>query len=161
MLDSKRTLVLKSVSDCNVTPTPRAEGGEVFLEDVVTHGLKLHRQRVWARQLNIENEGVHLENDASDLWILGYKTERGGTLLQTCGGGRTEVLGNFSYTTTAGKLAPMFISENSDFFAYFTEVCFNGDPFQTLVRESRSREIRLLGRGEGHTTPFLGRSYDR
>lgn len=157
LLDTKRTVLLRSVSDCDLTTTPRAEGGEMYLEDVVTHGLKLRRQRVWARQLDIENEGDHLVNDASDLWILGYKTERGGTLLHTRGGGRTEVLGNFSYTTTAGALAPMFVSENSEFFAYFTEICFNGDPYQTLVRESRAGEVRILRRGEGHVTPFLGR----
>ncbi|MBL9136210.1 MAG: hypothetical protein JNK85_10095 [Verrucomicrobiales bacterium] len=157
VLDSKRTLVLRSVSDCNLTNTARAEGGDVFLEDVVTHGLMLRRQRVWARQLNIENEGLHLRNDASELWILGYKTERGGTLLETRGGGRTEVLGNFSYTTTAGKLGPMFVNEDSEFFAYFTEICFNGDPFQTLVKESRGGEVRILRRGEGHTTPYLSR----
>jgi len=66
----------------------------------------LRQQRLWARQLNIENQGTHLANEASDVWILGYKTERGGTLLETRAGGRSEVLGGFSYTTTAGKLAP-------------------------------------------------------
>ncbi len=55
---------------------------EVFFEDVTTDDLQLHGHKMWARQLNIENEGTHLTNDASDVWILGYKTERGGTLLQ-------------------------------------------------------------------------------
>lgn len=65
-----RTLVMRSVSDCDLTSTAAAEGGELFFEDFVTHDLKLRKQRVWARQLNIENQGTHLVNDASDLWIL-------------------------------------------------------------------------------------------
>jgi hypothetical protein len=58
-----RTVVLRSVQDCIVTSTPAAEGGELFFEDVVTHGLRLRKQRLWARQLNIENEGMHFTND--------------------------------------------------------------------------------------------------
>ena len=155
-VDTRRTLVLRSVSDCDLKFTSKAEGSELFLEDVVTHDLKLRHQRVWARQLNIENEGTHLVNDASDLWILGYKTERGGTLLDTRNGGRSEVLGGFSYTTTAGKLAPMFVNDNSTVFAFFAEVCYSGDPFATLIRETRGGETRTLRGGEGATTPYIG-----
>jgi hypothetical protein len=155
-IDAARTVVLRSVSDCNLTLTPRAAGAELFLEDVVTHDLKLQKQRLWARQLNIENEGLHLVNDASDVWILGYKTERGGTLLQTRGGGRSEVLGGFSYTTTAGKLAPMFVNDNSSVFTFFGEVCYNGDPFVTLVSEQRGEQVKIVKKGEGSTLPYIG-----
>jgi hypothetical protein len=137
--------------------TAAAEGGELFFEDVVTHDLKLRKQRLWARQLNIENEGTHLVNDAGRLWVLGYKTERGGTLLDTRGGGRSEILGGFSYTTTAGKLAPMFVNDNSSIFAFFNEVCYNGDPFTVRIRETRGAETKTVGRDEGGTTPYSGR----
>ncbi len=153
---SQRTLILRSVSDCDLIPTSKAEGGEIFCEDVVTHRLTVKRQRVWARQLNIENEGVHLTNDAGQLWVLGYKTERGGTLLEARGGSRSEILGNFSYTTTAGKQAPMFINRDSDIFAFFGEVCYNGDPFSRLVEETWARDCRIIRRGEGHTLPYIG-----
>lgn len=155
-IDTPRTVVLRSVSDCDSTNTPRAERGEIFLEDFVTHDLKLKKQRVWARQLNIENEGTHILNDDSDLWILGYKTERGGTLLETRGGGRSEILGGFSYTTTAGKLAPMFVNDNSSVFAFFSEVCYNGDPFETLISETRQKTTKVLRRGEGSVSPYIG-----
>lgn len=154
-LDTRRTLVLRSVSDCDLNPTSKAEGGELFCEDVVTHGLKLKRQRLWARQLNIENEGVHLTNDAGDLWVLGYKTERGGTLLDARGGSRSEIFGGFSYTTTAGKLAPMFVNRDSAVFAYFGEICYNGDPFATLIKETRAGKTRTIQRGEADTMPYL------
>lgn len=155
-IDTRRTVVLRSVQDCTLTNTAASAWGEIFLEDVVTHDLRLRKQRLWARQLNIENQGTHLLNDGGDLWVLGYKTERGGTLVHTLGGGRTEILGGFSYTTTAGGLAPMFVNEASSVFAFFAEVCFNGDPFQTLIRETRGGETRTIERGQGSTTPYAG-----
>jgi Pectate lyase superfamily protein len=154
-IDTKRTVVFRSVSDCDLSTTRNAEGGELFFEDFVTHNLKLKNQRVWARQLNVENEGTHILNDHSDFWVLGYKTERGGTLLETRGGGRSEILGGFSYTTTAGKLAPMFVTDNSSVFAFFTEVCFNGDPFETLISETRGMETKVVKRGEGSFTLYV------
>jgi len=154
-VDTQRTVLFRSVSDCDLTFTPKAEGGELFFEDFVTHHLKLKDQRVWARQLNVENEGTHIVNDRSQLWVLGYKTERGGTLLDTRGGGRSEILGGFSYTTTAGKLAPMFVTDNSSVFTFFNEVCYNGDPFETLIRETRNRQTKVVKRSEGGTTPYV------
>lgn len=155
-IDTARTVVLRSVSDCNLTFTPKTMGAELFFEDVVTHDLKLQKKRLWGRQVNIENQGTHLENHASDVWILGYKTERGGTLLATRGGGRSEILGGFSYTTTAGKLAPMFVNDNSSVFAFFAEVCYNGDPFATLVSEKRGEQVKIVTRVEGSTLPYIG-----
>ncbi len=155
-VDTRRTLVMRSVSDCDLTGTPRAEGAEWFFEDFVTHNLQLNGQKVWARQLNIENEGTHLRNHGGDLWILGYKTERGGTIVHTLGGGRSEILGGFSYTTTAGQLAPMFITDHSSVWTFFGEVCFNGDPFTTLVEERRGGLTKTIGRGDGDTTPYSG-----
>ena len=112
---------------------------------------------MWARQLNIENEGTHLTNDASDVWILGYKTERGGTLLQTQNGGRSEVLGGFSYTTTAGKRAPMFVTRDSDVFAYFREICYSGDPYVDLIDDIQRGAKKRFVRGEGDTLPYVSR----
>jgi hypothetical protein len=156
-IDTQRTVVFRSVSDCDLTFTRRAEGGELFLEDFVTHNLKLTKQRVWARQLNVENEGTHIVNDGGQLWVLGYKTERGGTLLETRGSGLSEILGGFSYTTTAGKLAPMFVTDNSSVFTFFNEVCYNGDPFATLIRETRNGSLKTVHRGEGTTAPYASR----
>lgn len=156
-VDTKRTLVVRSVSDCTFRGTDKVEGAEWFFEDVVTHELTLKRQSLWARQLNIENEGAHLRNEAGDLWILGYKTERGGTLLETRDGGRSEVLGGFSYTTTAGQLAPMFVNDESSVWAFFREVCFNGDPFAVRILERRGSQTKTAGQHDGHTSPYSGR----
>ena len=155
-VDTRRTLVMRSVQDCELKITAAAQGGEIFFEDVVTHRLKLGKSKIWARQLNIENEGTHLTNDGGDVWVLGYKTERGGTLAYTLDGGRTEILGGFTYTTTEGKLAPMFVNEDSSVWTCFGEVCYNGDPFESLIRETRGAETKGVKRGEGNTAPYSG-----
>ena len=157
-LDTKRTVILRSMETFTIRGTPRSEGGEVFLEDVVGDDFRFRKQRVWARQLNIENEGTHLTNDGGDVCVLGYKTERGGTLVRTLGGGRTEILGGFSYTTTAGKLAPMLVNEASAVWAFFGEVCFSGDPFAVRIRETRGGETKTIGKDEGNTLPYSGRA---
>jgi len=41
-------------------------------------------------------------------------------------------------------------------FAFFHEVCYNGDPFETWVRETRGTRTRFLRRGEGSLLPFAG-----
>ena len=155
-INAKRSVVLRSMETHTIQGTPRSAGGEVFLEDVVGDDFRFRHQRVWARQLNIENQGTHLTNDGGDVWLLGYKTERGGTLIHTLGGGRTEILGGLSYTTTAGKLAPMFVNDDSSMWAFFGEVCFNGDPFETIIKETRSGETKTLGKGDGQTLPYSG-----
>ena len=135
---------------------PRSEGGEVFLEDVGGDDFRFRKQRVWARLLNIENEGTHLTNNGGDVWVLGYKTERGGTLVHTLGGGRTEILGGLSYTTTAGKLAPMFVNDESSIWAFFGEVCNTGDPFTTIIQETRGGAAKTLGKDKASTVPYSG-----
>ncbi len=154
-VDSQRTLVLKSLGAKLLKFTARAKGSHLFIEDLAGDDLKLSEQKVWARQLNIENEGTHLLNISGDLWVLGYKTERGGTLLNTQGHGRSEILGGFSYTTTAGKLAPMFVTTDPSVFAYFGEVCYTGDPFETIIEETRDGSTTTLTRGSGETVPYV------
>ena len=149
---TNRTLVLRSIG----SQVFSRGTGTLFLEDVAGHELSVKNQTVFARQLNIENEGTHLLNDGGSVWILGYKTERGGCLIDTQRGGSTEVFGTFSYTTTQGKLAPMFINDNSTVFACFQEVCYNGDPFQVLIRETRGPATKVIQAGEGSIWPYSG-----
>jgi hypothetical protein len=153
-IDTDRTMFFRSACDSQLTFTSKSHGSDLYFEDVCTSNLRFKSHRVWARQLNVENEGTHLTNDASDVWILGYKTERGGTLVDTRQGGRSEVLGGFSYTTTAGKLGPMFRTEDSSVFAFFAEVCYNGDPYQTWIQEMRRGEEKRVERGQGDSLPY-------
>jgi hypothetical protein len=151
VVDTNRTIIFRSAG----TRLTFKKKCDVFLEDYCGTVQLLPGQRLWARQLNIENQGTHLINDNAMVWILGYKTERGGTLIHTKDGGRTELFGNFSYTTTAGKLAPMFITENSSAFIYFNEICYTGDPFTTLISETHNGLTRIVERGQGWIAPYV------
>ena len=95
-------------------------------------------------------------NNGGTLWVLGLKTEGGRTLLETRNGGRTELLGSFSYTTDHGKLAPMLVVTDSQASFSFSEVCYSGDPFAVVVRETRggvTREMTAADpRWAGHLT---------
>ena len=70
--------------------------------------------------------------------------------------GRSEIFGTFSDTTTAGKLAPMFVTDAAQVFAFFGEVCYTGDPFTTLIRETRDGVIKEVSRNAGATEPYIG-----
>lgn len=153
---AKRTLVLSSCCNVNCHSTG---GGLLFIEDVCSNpsqAFVFKGGRTYARQFNVENQGTHVLNEGGLLWILGFKTERGGTLLHTRSGGQSEVFGNFSYTTTAGTLAPMFLTEDSSVFAFFNEVCYNNDPFQTLIQETQDGTTKIVKRGEGWIAPYSG-----
>ena len=125
-----------------------AGSGDLFLENV-TADWAFRGGRAWARQLNSEREGLHLDNSGAALWVLGLKTERGGTLIRTGAGAATEVLGGLCYTTTQGKLGPMFESTDARVSYVMGEVCYTGDPYAVLVRETRGGVTRELKRGAG------------
>ena len=153
-IDTDRTVVLRSLESPRITHKGK---GPLFLEDVATDDIQIGKgQEVWARQLNVENEGTHVTNDGGKFWVLGYKTERGGTLLLTKSSGQSEVFGTFSYTTTAGKLAPMFVTVDASAFAFFSEVCYTGDPFAILVQETRKGIVKEVKRGGGSAMPYIG-----
>ncbi len=55
-----------------------------------------------------------------------------------------------------GKLARMFVTTDASVFAFFSEVCYSGDPLQMLIRETRGGEAMEIKRGEGSTLPNSG-----
>ena len=148
---SRRTLALSSVAlnGGQAYRNVALEHNSVFLEDVCGEQWAFSGdQEVWARQLDVENEGTKITNGGATLWVLGLKTERGGTLIETRNGGRTEVLGGLCYTTYGGKLAPMFVNSESSLSATIGEVCYGAEPFEQLVVETRGGEQRVLSRGQ-------------
>ena len=143
---SPRTLVLRRLA-INFQGADAFHGqgpGAVFIEDVVGRYFRFHGQTVWARQFNVEGDGLHVLNDGGTLWTLGLKTEGGGTLLETRAGGRTELLGSFSYTVGAHLPDPMFVVDNAQASLRFSEVCYSGQPYDTIVRETRGGETREM-----------------
>ncbi|WP_232056039.1 glycosyl hydrolase family 28-related protein [Tuwongella immobilis] len=146
----KRTWVLRN---CGLSGGSATATGEMYLENVVGDWIFGKGQRVWARQFNAEREGVHMTNAGGSLWILGLKTERGGVLIDTLQGGQTEVIGGLSYTTTNGKLGPMFRVTDGRLSVTLGEVCYTGDPYRVLIESIRNGEIYRIPRGEPGLRP--------
>jgi hypothetical protein len=131
--------------------------GAIFLENVVGR-FDFGKHNTWARQLNSEPQGLKISNNGGRLWVLGLKTERGGTLVATRGGGSTEIIGGLAYTTTPGT-DPMFTVEDSSLSVSIGEVAFGIPPYAVLVRETRAGVTRDLARGQSPLRfPFLGGS---
>lgn len=131
--------------------------GDLFIENVVGNAFQLGAHRTFARQLNAEPQGTKISNNGGQLWVLGLKTERSGTLVNATGG-LTEVLGGLCYTTTAGT-DPMFGTNNGAMSVSIAEVAYNIPPFQTLVSETRNGITRKLLRGQAPVRfDFLGGS---
>lgn len=148
---SKRALVLKN----SIMGRYEGTGGRVFIEDVCGGPFIFRKQDVWARQLNQETKGTHVTNDGGRLWVLGYKTERDGTLLETTSGGKTEVLGCFAYCTTGASKDPMFVVKDSAFSVTMGEAHFGGR-FDVLVRETRGAETKELNRKDAKSRYGIG-----
>ena len=144
--NAKRTLILHRLAvNYQGADAYRGHGsGEVFIEDVVGHNFRFKSEKLWARQFNVEGGGVHISNDGGTQWILGYKTEGGGTLHQTTGGGTTEILGGMAYSSGQGLTTPMFIVDNAKATFSFCEIDFGGGHFHTILRETKGGETREL-----------------
>jgi hypothetical protein len=139
---SWRRLILRD-SESGATATV---AGDIFMENVVGD-YSFIGNRVWARQLNTEPEGLKIRNDGGRLWILGLKTERAGTLVQTRRGGASEILGGLCYTTTSGP-DPMFVVAGGSLGASISEIAYGVTPYQTLIQESKGSATRELLRGQ-------------
>lgn len=121
--------------------------GPIFLHNVTTSGaLVLTGQDVWARQLNPEPQGLHIQNGGGALWVLGLKTERGGVLVDALPGSATEILGGFVYTTTSPYGDPMFRVNDAELSVSIRETNFGGyaGAWNTVVEETQQGDTRLL-----------------
>lgn len=148
---ASRTLVLSSMglgTSGNKASYSNIGDGQLFIEDVVGGPWKFERQRVWARQINPENTGTHISNEAGELWILGLKTEKVGVLVETKAGAKTEILGGLIYSTGKQKTTPMFINVNSDISLTISECNFNGNFYLNLVDQIRNGVKTSLNRGD-------------
>ncbi len=151
-----RTVVLL---DASIRSVDSVGSGEVFVEDISTSpaaGWTFGPGRVWARQINPENQGTHIVNKGGTLWILGLKTERGGTLIENTPGAKTELLGGFSYTTTNPGNAPMFINNEASFSASFGEVTFGPPRFNPVVSETVKGSTQLLKPSDPGVPNWIG-----
>jgi len=143
--------------------------GPVFFEDMQTCGI-FRSTKVWARQLDPEAcakppapaFNPKIINDGSDVWILGIKTERPATIVETKNGGRTELLGGLMYPVEAVPSdMPAFINRDSSHSLSFVIKADNvAASHQVIIQETRGGDTRQLmkgqvpPRGQGAMMPF-------
>jgi hypothetical protein len=135
---STRTLVIRDAIVSRFRNS--VPGGKLFIEDVCGGDWYFDHTKVWARQLNPENSGTKITNHGSDLWILGLKTEKTGTIIATYDRGRTEVLGGMLYPSSGVTPAdtPAFINDNSSLSFSITEESWVDPRYYTVwVDETR------------------------
>jgi len=145
--ESGRTLVLSS---CHNAGFVLGGKGSLFLEDVSGAApVSIKGQKVWARQWNIECEGPKISNEGGMLWILGFKTEKAGTLITTTASGRTELLGALAVSSGSFKSSPMFVIRDAAASLVAGEVAFQSNPYSAVVRETRDGVTKTLERGTG------------
>lgn len=157
--DSDRTLVLSSLVMSG--KYSNTGFGDLYIEDVGGGPFYFKDQNVWARQIDQETDTQSTEdeakivNDGGQLWILGMKTERPGTIIKTKNGGVTEVLGGFIFSTGDKKNEPAFVNRDASVsFAGVVERNFNSNKFSTWIQETRNSEDRQLLVDDRENTPL-------
>lgn len=129
--------------------------GKLFLEDVVASRLRFdYPQNIWARHLNAEdwagypgNESVpKIRNNGANLWIMGLKTESPSVVIETVGGGKTELLGGLIYPVQAvPESIPAFINNNAQSMLTYAVSAYDSNRNHKLqVRDTRNGVTRNL-----------------
>jgi hypothetical protein len=140
--ESVRTLVVSSWIGAQV------EGrgtGDLFLDDFCGRlDLLQSGQSAWCRQLNTEHTGTMLRNHGARLWILGMKTEKIGTIIETVNGGITDAAGIFIYSNQGWdeKVPAFVIHDSAALLAGINERNFNRRPVSFWFREIQGGETR-------------------
>jgi len=137
--------------------------GPIFI-DGLEAGSRIHPftfaggGHVYARSYNNEVGDVFTEvRNATEMVILGYKTEQPGPVLHLSEGSRVEVLGAHIFPVRSAAADPMIISTDAEVTFSFFEDLLN-EPYATLARETRQGETRLRereGLGNAGVTRFF------
>jgi Pectate lyase superfamily protein len=139
--------------------------GRLFIEDVSAGDWVFDRQSVWIRQINPENTTTKIINRGGTVWILGLKTEKEGTALETLNGGKTEVLGGLIYPAGGGNRIPpdqpAFINRDSQLsLAAIGESNHSVGSYNIVIQEIRGGITNTLfnaalpRRGRGFLIPL-------
>ncbi len=144
---SPKTLVLKNIAINSAKSYRNTAGsGRLFIEDVVGGDWVFNQQQVWARQLNPENEGTKIVNNGGNLWILGLKTEKVGTVVETNAGGKTEILGGLLYPVQRVPAEqPAFVNHESSLSVSIGESCYATDfNYKVIVKATQNGMTKTL-----------------
>ncbi|BAY61252.1 hypothetical protein NIES22_13130 [Calothrix brevissima NIES-22] len=145
---ANRTVVFRSIMHLDL----ESQGtGDLFIDDASMGQLRFlnPKQSIWARQINPEGgSATNVVNNGAKLWILGMKTEKAQTKIETANGGLTELLGALIYATSKeDPKVPLFrINNASASFAGVGEAYFDKDTYEIWVEETRGSNTKILKR---------------
>ncbi|MEM8799893.1 MAG: glycosyl hydrolase family 28-related protein [Pseudomonadota bacterium] len=155
---SRRTLVFKNITGLKYRPTV-AKPGTVFTNDTAGPAIKFQGgQRVYARQLNIEENTAEpnaeldakIVNDGARIRVLGFKTEKPGVHVKTTGRGISEILGNL-HANAFSSATPQYITEDASLSVVtnIQPVVDAGSAYGTFVetRDGETRTGEISGTG--------------
>lgn len=154
---SRRTLILSDLHiQVGACYQNSVSGGKVFIENICTtdqfppykNCFSFVGQKVWARQLNPERADPEVLNDGSQLWMLGFKTEKSGTAFKTVAGGATEVLGGIFNICRSEDSSPILDTRDASVSVFASTTDHRERPaawnLRPLVQETRQGETRTL-----------------
>lgn len=165
--NSQRTLAIKHAWLKSYHNTDNGTG-DLFLEDVVSENVKIHHQNAWVRSLNVEGVPTDSEpkilNDGGRLWILGLKTEKPGTILETRNNGSTVVKGGFIYINSdipdTTPPQAQYINDNSRVAIITRSYLPTATGYEVLVREIKGNKtkdfVNSNRRSSERIFPYLG-----
>ncbi len=137
---SGRVAVLQHLLGANYS-AESSDAGDVYMNDITASTIAFKQQRVWARQLNLESEpsergrDAKLTNEGGQVWVLGLKTEDGGTHIKTTDGGSTELYG--ALHVGGADAEPRFVTIDSAFSGALVK---GGSDLVSETRNGTTRE---------------------
>jgi hypothetical protein len=155
---SPKTVVIRDVQ--GYTYSNVAGSGPVFLENVCCGEVDINSQTAWVRQFNTETtRNPKVRNNGGQLWSLGLKTEFSSTVvIETIGGGSTEVLGGFLSIWTDQPVNAFVNRESRHSLVIATGIDWDYTVPISETRDGVTRvQPRIFTRYRGSTFPlFVG-----
>lgn len=149
---SPQTLVLRDCAYGNYQGMKGA--GSLFGENVMIGKWQFSPgQKVWLRQLNTEfTNATRLVNNGAKLWILGIKTEDPYTVVETTGGGQTEILGGLLYPGHGNQVPTTDVAivnnESQTSLVYATASDGAGQDYTIHVQATRNGTTKTLTKSD-------------
>ena len=157
---TNKTLILRNFESMNPVYEGSDGVGDLYIEGGVGDQWYFDHpgQHIWARQLDPEgNPSPKVTNVGSKLWILGLKTERPGTIIDSSKGAETEVLGGLFYPVIKPTDDPMFRVEDSRFSASYVTVDNNVSPdCPHQLLEIRNGQQQMISKEDVPPRPSFG-----
>jgi hypothetical protein len=153
--DCARTLYVRdAMSGCTGMYFNTQPGARVFFENVTactgnskyrqTPAYHFIGQTVWGHFMNPERSAHEIINDGGTFWLMGFKTEGGGPLIETYNGGFSEVLGG---TASIGKneLFPIALNDHANVSIICSTNGYGSlQIFPVAIEERRNDQVRRL-----------------